>query len=56
MVIRACDTDAAALKMFREGKSKADIGKALGKDKKAVSKILARAINNNSGRNTNGTD
>ena len=55
MVIRACDTDAAALKMFRDGKSKADIGKALGKDKKAVSKILARAINN-SGRNTHGTD
>ena len=55
MVIRACDMD-AALKMFREGKSKADIGKALGKDKKAVSKILARAINNNNGRNTHGTD
>jgi len=55
MVIRACDMD-TALKMFREGKSKADIGKALGKDKKAVTKILARAINSSSGRSANGAD
>ena len=44
MVIRAIDMD-TALRLFREGKSKAEIGKVLGRDKKAVSKILARAIN-----------
>ena len=43
MVIRACDME-TALRLFREGKSKADIGKVMGKDKKQVSKILARAI------------
>ena len=43
MVIRACDMD-TALRLFKEGKSKAEIGKAMGKDKKQVDKILARAI------------
>lgn len=43
MVIRAIDMD-TALRLFQEGKSKAEIGRELGRDKKAVSKILARAI------------
>ena len=43
MVIRAIDMD-TALRLFQAGKSKAEIGKALGKDKKQVTKILARAI------------
>ena len=30
--------------MFRSGKSKADIGRELGKDKKAVGKIIAQAM------------
>jgi len=30
--------------MFRSGKSKADIGRELGKDKKAVGKIIAKAM------------
>jgi len=33
-----------ALEMFRSGKSKADIGRELGKDKKAVGKIIAQAM------------
>jgi hypothetical protein len=32
------------LAMFRSGKSKADIGRELGKDKKAVGKIIAQAM------------
>ena len=32
------------LRLFKEGKSKAEIGKEMGKDKKQVAKILARAI------------
>ena len=32
------------LAMFRSGKSKADIGRELGKDKKAVGKIIAKAM------------
>ena len=43
MVIRAHEMD-AALRLFQAGKSKAEIGRELGKDKKAVSKLLARAI------------
>ena len=43
MVIQASDMD-TALRLFREGKSKAEIGKVLGRDKKQVGKILARAI------------
>lgn len=34
----------AVLRLFQAGKSKAEIGRELGKDKKAVSKLLARAI------------
>lgn len=30
--------------MFRAGRSKADIGRELGKDKKAVGKIIAQAM------------
>ena len=30
--------------LFKAGKSKAEIGKLIGKDKKAVGKILAQAI------------
>lgn len=30
--------------MFRAGRSKADIGRELGKDKKAVGKIIAQAF------------
>lgn len=33
-----------ALQMFRDGMSKAEIGKALNLDKKAVSKLIAQAI------------
>lgn len=43
MVIRAIDMD-TILRLFREGKSKAEIGKVMGKDKKQVAKLLARAI------------
>ena len=43
MVIRACDME-MALKLFQGGKSKADIGKVMGKDKKQIAKLLARAI------------
>lgn len=43
MVTRACDMD-EALRLFREGKSKAEIGRLMGKDKKAIEKLLARAI------------
>lgn len=32
------------MEMFRSGKSKADIGRELGKDKKAVGKIIAQAM------------
>ena len=43
MVIRAIDMD-TALRLFREGKSKAEIGKVLGKDKKAVSNSQTQQI------------
>ena len=43
MVIRSCDME-TALKLFQEGKSKAEIGKAMGKDKKQVVKLLSRAM------------
>lgn len=43
MVIRAVDMD-TALKLFKEGKSKAEIGRIMGKDRKQVTKLLARAI------------
>lgn len=43
MVIRSCDME-LALRLFQEGKSKAEIGREMGKDKKQVSKLLARAI------------
>lgn len=43
MVTRACDMD-EALRLFREGKSKAEVGKIMNKDKKQVGKLLARAI------------
>ena len=43
MVIRAIDMD-TALRLFKEGKSKAEIGKVMGKDRKQVTKLLARAI------------
>lgn len=33
-----------AMRMFREGKSKAEIGRAIGKDKKQVGKLIAAAI------------
>lgn len=52
MVIRACDMD-TALRLFQEGKSRADIGKALGKDRKQAAKILARAIRAKGVRNGN---
>ena len=35
---------AEALRLFKEGKSKAEIGAIMGKDKKQVAKIMARAI------------
>ena len=35
---------ARVLALFRSGKSKAEIGKELGRDKKAVGKLLAQAI------------
>lgn len=47
MVTRAIDMD-TALRLFKEGKSKAEIGKVIGKDKKQVAKILARAIKGDS--------
>lgn len=50
MVTRAIDMD-TALRLFKEGKSKAEIGKVIGKDKKQVSKILARAIRGDSNGN-----
>lgn len=53
MVIRACDMD-TALRLFKEGKSKAEIGKVLGKDKKQVAKILARAIHAKGEQHGNG--
>lgn len=43
MVIKGLDE---ALRMWKSGKSKAEIGKILGKDKKQVAKLLATAINN----------
>ena len=43
MVIRACDMD-EAFRLFREGKSKAEIGRLMWKDKKAIEKLLAMAI------------
>jgi len=49
MVIRAIDMS-ESLRLFQEGKSKAEIGKILGKDKKQVAKLLARAINNRSAK------
>lgn len=33
-----------ALRLFQEGKSKADIGKVMGRDKKQVAKLLTRAM------------
>lgn len=33
-----------ALRLFRAGKSKAEIGKLLGKDKKQVAVLLAKAM------------
>jgi len=41
-----------AMEMFRSGKSKAEIGKVLGKSKKAVAKLLALEIRE---RSSNGT-
>lgn len=35
---------ARVLALFRSGKSKAEIGKELGRDKKAVARLLAEAI------------
>lgn len=43
MVIRAIDMD-TAIRLFMSGKSKAEIGKEMGKPKKQVEKLLARAI------------
>ena len=43
MVIRGYEMD-EVLKLFKAGKSKAEIGKAMGKDKKWVEKALPRAI------------
>lgn len=43
MVIQTHEMD-AALRLFKQGKSKAEIGREIGRDKQAVSKILARAI------------
>lgn len=43
-----------ALRLFQEGKSKAEIGKVMGKDKKQVGKLLARAIKAKGEQNGNG--
>lgn len=46
MVIRGHEMD-EVLKLFRAGKSKAEIGREMGKDKKWVEKALPRAIREN---------
>ena len=43
MVIRQ-DEVQEAMRLFREGRSKAEIGRAIGKDKKQVGKLIAAAI------------
>lgn len=42
----AGDEAAQVLSLFRGGKSKSEIGRQIGKDKKAVERILASAIRN----------
>ena len=42
MTIRAVEIDEAA-RLFRQGKSKSEIAKLMGLDKKKVGKLLARA-------------
>lgn len=47
MATSCCDQRAEqqrVMEMFRAGRSKADIGREIGKDKKAVAKILAVAM------------
>lgn len=46
MTIRAVEIDEAA-RLFRQGKSKNEIAKLMGLDKKKVGKLLARAANAN---------
>lgn len=36
---------ARVMALFKEGRSKSEIGQEIGKDKKAVGKILAQAMN-----------
>lgn len=44
MVMQAQDQAKEVLRLFVEGKSKAEIGRLIGKDKKQVASLLARAI------------
>lgn len=46
MVIRGYEMD-EVLKLFKAGRSKAEIGRAMGKDKKWVEKVLPRAMKEN---------
>lgn len=39
-----CEAAREVMRLFREGKSKADIARQLGKDKKQVARLLAQAI------------